>query len=65
VRATDNILPEALLDRVTEEVLIFEKYEREERAKSVQGGAVSISQPMSGLGPVFLQISTIFTCMET
>ena len=41
VRATDDILPDALLERVKEELLIFEKHEREERAKSVQGGTVS------------------------
>jgi len=40
-RATDNILPLELAQMVMEEVLLFERHEREERAKNVEGGSVS------------------------
>lgn len=43
-RATDSILPPDLAERVLREVLLFEKHEKEERAKSVAGGTVSADE---------------------
>jgi len=47
-RVQDNILPQDLFERVVEEVLVFEQYEKEERARHTQGGAY-----MHGKGGTF------------